>query len=138
MEESEDVVEVEYVIHVEFNNQVWPYTAMSDMRVEAACKNIHEILVRLHVPLTNPPHALFYDPDTPENLSVRQINNIERINSARGARISSELSSSPPRSAVDPTQHKSSASALRALASLIPQQEVEIKTELPSDVIEEV
>ena len=147
MENSEvDIVLVEYVIHLETNPQTWPFVARCDTRIENGTQQIYEMLNSQHIPLTSPPHGLFYDPESPENLAIKSKRNPERINSARGsARINASqlqaLRATPDESAaprkstasVNP-KHKSSASAWRELASNLTHQQVQIQTEMPGEV----
>ena len=139
---SESEVELRplsYVIHIEFSNETIQYTTTTERFIGTACKEIFQQFTAKHIPLTSPPHELFYNPDLPENVAIKQKRAANSIARKRG---SNHIIS--PRDTIDSTlaqitSHKApkpnvtdSPSSWRSLASALRSSStVEIKEEIP-------
>lgn len=145
--ESEiDVSLITFVIHIEFSNETIEYSSNSDKFIESACKEMYHILKSKHIPITEPPHELFYNPNLPENVAIKQRRAATNLVSARGPRgskvtspvqVSSGGNSLLQIATKNATKGKNANSSWRALAGVL-KDEVEIKNELPEDEIDDI
>ena len=62
--------EVLYVIHLEYNPQTWEYKVDPQKTVAEGVTEIFHMLTSQYIPLTSPPHALFYDSEQKENVKL--------------------------------------------------------------------
>ena len=146
--ESEiDVSLITFVIHIEFSNETIEYSSNSDKFIESACKEMYHILKSKHIPITEPPHELFYNPNLPENVAIKQrraATNLVSARGPRGSKVTSPVQVFFRRKFITSnsnkkcnTKGKNANSSWRALAGVL-KDEVEIKNELPEDEIDEM